>query len=51
MNMNMNSGRKPFNYGKPYSGVFIRKTEGGISCSYLGRNNNNLEELLSSGCL
>ncbi|CAH2716704.1 hypothetical protein BACCIP111895_03892 [Neobacillus rhizosphaerae] len=48
MNIIMNSGGKPFNYGKPYSGVLIRKTEGGISCSYLSRKNNTLEEFLAS---
>lgn len=47
MNIIMNSGRKPFNYGKPYSGVLIRKGEiAGISCSYLSRNNITLEEFL-----
>lgn len=48
MNIIMNSGRKPFNYGKPYSGVLIRKGDiGGISCSYLSRHNNTLEEFLA----
>lgn len=43
----MNAGRKPFNYGKPYSGVLIRKNDNsGISCSYLSRNNNTLEVFL-----
>jgi restriction system protein len=49
MNMIMNSGRKPFNYGKPYSGVLLRKGDiGEISCSYLSRVNNNLGEFLVS---
>ncbi|SHS97691.1 Restriction endonuclease [Mycobacteroides abscessus subsp. abscessus] len=47
MNMIMNSGRKPFNYGKPYSGVLIRESDaGGISCSYLSRYNYTLGEFL-----
>jgi restriction system protein len=46
MNIIMNSGRKPFNYEKPYSGVLIRKRDIGISCSYLSRSNKNLAEFL-----
>ncbi|MBC2005482.1 restriction endonuclease [Listeria booriae] len=40
------SGRKPFNYGKPYSGVLVTNDEHGISCSYLSRNNTKLSIFL-----
>ncbi|EOA8345515.1 restriction endonuclease [Enterococcus hirae] len=41
------SGLKPYNYGKPYSGVLIDSTgKGTFTCSYLSRSNNALEEFI-----
>ncbi|MGM0302934.1 hypothetical protein IGI66_002584 [Enterococcus sp. AZ048] len=41
------SGRKPYNYGKPYSVVLIDGNgKGMFTCSYLSRNNNTLEEFI-----
>ncbi len=47
MNIIMNSRSKPYNYGKPYSGVLQKSTKGeGISCSYLSRSNKVLKDFL-----
>ncbi|EKA2552376.1 restriction endonuclease [Listeria monocytogenes] len=41
------SERKPFNFGKPYSGVLIESNEqGSLACSYLGKNNTALERFI-----
>jgi restriction system protein len=41
--------RKPYNYGKPYSGVLIGGNGNGtFTCSYLSRSNNALEEFLKN---
>lgn len=41
------SSRKPFNYGKPYSGVLIGGNgKGSFTCSYLNRNNIALESFI-----
>lgn len=41
------SGRQPYNYGKPYSGVLIGGNEkGSFTCSYLSRTNNSLEDFI-----
>ncbi|HBF0843071.1 restriction endonuclease [Clostridioides difficile] len=49
MNVIMQHGRTPYNYGKPYAGVLISKGDlGGITCSYLSRVNDSLEDFLRS---
>ncbi len=41
------SGRKPFNYGEPYSGVLIGGDgNGSYTCSYLSRTNTSLEDFI-----
>lgn len=48
MDIIMNSGRKPFNYGKSYSGLLIKKSDNtGINCSYLSRSNKSLKRSLT----
>lgn len=46
MNVIMQHGRTPYNYGKPYTGVMISKGTVGISCSYLSRSNTSLEDFI-----
>ncbi|MBC1444026.1 restriction endonuclease [Listeria seeligeri] len=43
------SGRKPFNFGNPYSGVLIGGNgSGSFTCSYLSRNNTALESFMKN---
>lgn len=47
MNIIMNSHKKPYNYGKPYSGVLQKSIiGGGVSCAYLSRKNIVLKDFL-----